>query len=109
MFRFSIRELMLVTLVVAVCVAWWVDRRMLAAHLTWFEARLAPLEEEFRNTEETRYLIAREKEEFDKRLRERYRLSPPEVILPESGANPEATTSAGLGESSNLNRDEGKY
>jgi hypothetical protein len=27
MFRFSIRELMLVTLVAAVCGAWWVDRR----------------------------------------------------------------------------------
>ena len=28
--RFSIRDLFLVTLVVAVCVAWWVDRSRLA-------------------------------------------------------------------------------
>jgi len=31
MFRFSIRELMLVTLVVGVCVAWWLDRSLVAA------------------------------------------------------------------------------
>ena len=31
MFRFSIRELMLVTLVVAISVAWWVDRSRLFA------------------------------------------------------------------------------
>ena len=30
MFRFSIRELMLVTLVVGVCVAWWLDRSHVA-------------------------------------------------------------------------------
>lgn len=37
MFRFTIRELVLLTLVVALAVGWWMDRRRLAAPL----ARLA--------------------------------------------------------------------
>jgi len=34
MFRFTIRELVLLTLVVAMGVGWWIDRRRLAAPLT---------------------------------------------------------------------------
>ena len=33
MFRFTIRELALVTIIVAMGVAWWLDRRVLAAKL----------------------------------------------------------------------------
>ena len=31
MFRFSIRDLILVTVIAAVCLGWWMDRRRLAA------------------------------------------------------------------------------
>ena len=39
MFRFSIRELMLVTLVVAMGVGWWLDRNRLAFSLQIWEQR----------------------------------------------------------------------
>ena len=37
MFRFTIRELVLLTLVVAMGVAWWVDRRRLAQQVSTLE------------------------------------------------------------------------
>jgi hypothetical protein len=30
--KFSIRDLFMVTVIVAICVAWWLDRRALATH-----------------------------------------------------------------------------
>ena len=47
MFRFSIRELMLVTLAVGLAVGWLVDRRMMAVRLDDLDARLAPIESQF--------------------------------------------------------------
>ena len=35
MFRFSIRELMLVTMIVALAVAWWMDRYQLSEGRAW--------------------------------------------------------------------------
>ena len=32
--KFSIRDLLLVTVIVAVCVAWWLDRKRLVARIT---------------------------------------------------------------------------
>jgi hypothetical protein len=45
MFRFSIRELMLVTLVVALGVGWWLDRRNDAGNNALWRARAGTLEE----------------------------------------------------------------
>jgi len=38
--RFSIRDLFLVTVIAAVCVAWWVDRSNLAKEVKFVNARL---------------------------------------------------------------------
>ena len=39
MFRFSIRELFLVTMIVALAVGWWVDRQSLVLRIRDYEAR----------------------------------------------------------------------
>ena len=89
MFRFSIRELMLITLLVAMASGWWVDRRMLAARLDKMDERIAPFEKEFK-------FIALYRSEFaatfeadrEERRRQRLRdsLIPPEIFIPESTA-----------------------
>ena len=43
MFRFSIRELMLLTVLVAVCGAWWVDRRTQANEWKFYATCLEKL------------------------------------------------------------------
>lgn len=40
MFRFTIRELLMLTLVVAVAAAWWLDHRNLTAQIAGQKARL---------------------------------------------------------------------
>ena len=51
--KYSIRDLFLVTLVVAVCVAWWVDRSKLA-----FQIELLEAQERYGTTEFMRKLLA---------------------------------------------------
>ena len=43
MFRFSIRELMLLTVLVAVCGAWWVDRRTQSSEWKFYATCLEKL------------------------------------------------------------------
>ena len=50
--KFSIRDLLLVTVIVAVCVAWWVDRSKLAARLKPF-LWLEELEEKMAKAKES--------------------------------------------------------
>lgn len=56
MFRFSIREMMLVTAVVAIAVGWIVDRRLTAMQFKDFESRLAPIEKEYQQKESIRQI-----------------------------------------------------
>ena len=48
MFRFSIRELMLVTLVVAVAAGWWLDKGNSDAKYTQLSSKFVPIEEQMR-------------------------------------------------------------
>jgi hypothetical protein len=41
--KFSIRDLLLVTVILAVCVAWWIDRSRLAARVDSLESNLGKL------------------------------------------------------------------
>ena len=46
--KFSIRDVLLVTVIVAVCVAWWIDRSRLAARVDSLESNLLGLKGKFR-------------------------------------------------------------
>ena len=53
MFRFSIRELMLVTLVVAMGVGWWLDHRCIAAREKHWRREAVDLAEQLQNSGES--------------------------------------------------------
>lgn len=60
MFRFSIRELMLVTLVVAMAAGWFTDRLMVNSEVSGLKAKLKPLEEEHRMAEAAKAAMQRD-------------------------------------------------
>lgn len=89
MFRFSIRELMLVTLVAGLAAGWFVDRSILSSRLDQFDRRLKPFEEEFRSIVSFREEIGENlkrvhKDEIERRTG--LSLTPPEVETPSSSS-----------------------
>ena len=85
MFRFSIRELMLVTLVVAFGVAWWVDRSRLFA--SW-KAAESESQKAMAAYKESVTIGSELVDELLKRGVEVYRVRGKTVIVPESAFAP---------------------
>jgi len=69
MFRFTIRELVLVTVIVALGVAWWLDRSSMSYDLTASEAQRQTVEKELQKINMLNQ-IAREEEEALRRWKE---------------------------------------
>lgn len=87
MFRFSIRDLLWLTLVAAVAAGWLIDRRLVISRLDQFDRRIAPFEEEFHAIVEQRKLIGKNLEELYGTVEERRKglvLQPPEAEIPDS-------------------------
>ena len=60
MFRFTIRELVLLTLVVAMGAGWWLDRRMSQAKIATYRAKCEKFEAATRRLEAEQELLRKE-------------------------------------------------
>jgi hypothetical protein len=77
MFRFTIRELVLLTLVVALGVAWCLDRRMLQVAIASHRARSEKFEAAARRLEAEQQLLGQKYNRLIELLKERSLMVPP--------------------------------